>query len=113
MKKRLILYSIPCLLFFSQLAFAQSANGRVSHPDIPQVTRQVEQVNPGDPSSGLHVAEQAIATMRTGSNGVATEQKTVSVVGQDGLTHVVLVDMGKTDKPAAVQVDMSKKPAAK
>ena len=76
-------------------------------------TQQVEQVNPGDPSSGLQVAGQAIDIVQTGSNGVAQEQKTVSVVGPDGMMHVVLVDMGKTDKPAAVQVDMSKKPATK
>ncbi len=76
-------------------------------------TRQVEQVNPGDPSSGLQVTQEAIDIVRTGSNGVAQEQKTVSVVGPDGLMHVVLVDMGKTDKPAAVQVDMSAKPKAK
>ena len=76
-------------------------------------TQQIEQLNPGDPSSGLHVAGQATEIVRTGSNGVAQEQKTVSVVGPDGMMHVVLVDMGKTDKPATVQVDMSKKPAAK
>ncbi|MGB8064274.1 MAG: hypothetical protein WCF26_20470 [Candidatus Sulfotelmatobacter sp.] len=76
-------------------------------------TRQVEQVNPGDPSSGLQVAEQAIDIVGTRSNGVAQEQTTVSTVGPDGLMHVVLVDMGKSDKPVAVQVDMSKKPKAK
>ena len=76
-------------------------------------TRQVEQVNPGDPSSGLHVAEQATDVVRTGSNGVAQQQTMVSVVGWDGQMHVVLVDMGNTNKPAAVQVDMSKKPTAK
>ena len=75
-------------------------------------TQQVEQVNPGDPSSGLHVAGQAIDVVQTGSNGVTQQQKTVSVVGPDGMMHVVLVDMGKTNKPA-VQVDMGKKPAAK
>ncbi len=71
-------------------------------------TRQVEQVNPGDPSSGLQVAEQAIDIVRTGSNGVAQKQMTVSVMGPDGLMHVVLVDMGNSDKPAAVHVDMRK-----
>lgn len=76
-------------------------------------TRQVEQVNPGDPSSGLHVAEQATDIVRPGTNGVAQQQTTISVVGPDGLMHVVFVEMGKTDKPAAVQVDMSKKPTAK
>lgn len=76
-------------------------------------TRQVEQVNPGDPGSGLHVAEEATNVVQTGSNGVAQQQRTVSVVGPDGQMHEVWVEMGKTDKPTAVQVDMSKKPAAK
>lgn len=83
------------------------ADGRQS------TTQQVEQLNPGDPSSGLHVAGQATDIVQTGSNGVAQVQKTVSVVGPDGMMHVVFVDMGKTDKPAPVQVDMSKKPPAK
>lgn len=76
-------------------------------------TQKVEQVDPGDPSSGLHVAEQATDVARPGSNGLTQQQTTVSVVGPDGQMHVVFVEMGKTDKPAAVQVDMSKKPAAK
>jgi len=75
-------------------------------------TRQVQRVNPGDPSSGLQVTGQAIDIVRTGSNGVAQKQTTVSTVGPDGLMHVVLVDMGKSDKPGTVQVDMSK-PKAK
>ena len=76
-------------------------------------TQQVEQVDPGDPSSGVHLAEQATDTVRPGNNGVAQQQTTISVVGPDGQMHAVFVEMGKTDKPAAVQVDMSKKPAAK
>ena len=76
-------------------------------------TRQVEQVDPGDPSSGLHVAEQATRIVQTGTNGVAQENTTISVKGPDGQMHVVFVDMGKSDKPAEVRVDMSKKPAAK
>ena len=76
-------------------------------------TQQVEQVNPGDPSSGLHVAEQATDVVQTGSNGVAQSKTTVSVKGLDGQMHVVFVDMGKTNKPSAVQVDMSKKPTTK
>lgn len=71
-------------------------------------TRQVEQVNPGDPSSGLQVTQQAIDIVRTGSNGAAQKQMTVSVVGPDGQMHVVMVDTGKSDKPGKVQVDMSK-----
>lgn len=75
-------------------------------------TQQVEQVNPGDPSSGLHLAGQATDIVRTGSNGVTQNQMTVSVVGPDGQMHVVSVNTGKSDKPAVVQVDMSK-PKAK
>lgn len=75
-------------------------------------TQQVEQVNPGDPSSGLQVTQQAIDIVRTGSNGGSQNQMTVSVKGLDGQMHVVLVNTGKSDKPAVVQVDMSK-PKAK
>lgn len=70
-------------------------------------TRQVEQVNPGDPGSGLQVTQQAIDIVRTGSNGGTQNQMTVSVMGQDGQMHVVSVNTEKSDKPAVVQVDMS------
>ena len=69
-------------------------------------TRQVEQLNPGDPSSGLQVIQQGTDTMRTGSNGVTQSQMTVSVKGPDGQMHAVLVNTGKSDKP--VVIDMSK-----
>lgn len=75
-------------------------------------TQQIEQVNPGDPSSGLHITQQSIDIVRTGSNGVTQNQMTVSVKGLDGQMHVVLVNTGNSDKPAVVQVDMSK-PKAK
>lgn len=75
-------------------------------------TQQVEQLNPGDPSSGLQVTQHAIDIVRTGGNGVTQNQMTVSVKGPDGQMHTVLVNTGKSDKPAVVQVDMSK-PKAK
>lgn len=69
-------------------------------------TRQVEQLNPGDPSSGLQVIQQGTDIVRTGTNGVTQSQMTVSVKGPDGQMHVVLVNTGKSDKP--VVVDMNK-----
>jgi hypothetical protein len=71
-------------------------------------TRQVEQLNPGDPSSGLQVIQQGTDIVRTGSNGVTQSQMAVSVKGPDGQMHVVSVNTGKSDKPAVVQVDMNK-----
>ncbi len=51
MKKYFWLGPISIFLFLSQPVFAQSANGRVTHTNIPEVTQQVEQVmtvNTGD-----------------------------------------------------------------
>ncbi len=51
MKKYLWLGPISIFLFLSQPVSAQSANGRVTHGNIPEVTQQVEQVitvNTGD-----------------------------------------------------------------
>ena len=51
MKKYSWLGPISIVLFLSQPVFAQSANGRVTHDNIPEVTQQVEQVitvNTGD-----------------------------------------------------------------
>ncbi len=51
MKKYVIFGALGGLLFFSPLVFAQSADGRVSHANIAQVSAQVDQlvkVNPGD-----------------------------------------------------------------
>ncbi len=51
MKKYLIFGAIVTFILFSRLAFAQSANGRVSHENTGQVEQQVEQVihiNTGD-----------------------------------------------------------------
>jgi hypothetical protein len=106
---------VPGLTVGSSLQLVKRENTvqRTSSGGQQNTTRQVEQVNPGDPSSGLQVSEQAIDIVRTGSNGVAQKQMTVSVMGPDGLMHVVLVDTGKSDKPSTVQVDMSKKPSAK
>jgi hypothetical protein len=68
-------------------------------------TRQVQQVNPGDPADGLHTTEQAIDIVRPGSNGAADEQHTILTPDSDGRLNAVWVDMGKTDNPSAVQVD--------
>lgn len=73
--------------------------------------RQVEQPNPGDPSAGLNVTEQAIDIVRPGTSGNANESRTVLTPDSDGRLGQVWVDIGKTSDPAAVQVDT--KPPAK
>jgi len=104
--------SIPGLTSDGSLRLVKREN-TVQHSDAGgqhSATQQVEQLNPGDPSSGLQVSQQSTDLVRTGSNGGTQSQMTVSVKGPDGQMHVVLVNTGKSDKP--VVVDMNK-PKAK
>jgi hypothetical protein len=66
-------------------------------------TRRVEQTNPGDPEAGLHVTQEAIDIVRP-ANGVAQQQSTIVTTDANGNTNAVWVDIGKSDKPAAVKV---------
>jgi hypothetical protein len=68
-------------------------------------TRQIQQVNPADPSDGLHTTEQAIDIVRPGSNGSADERRTILTPDSDGRLDAVWVDLGKTGNPSAIQVD--------
>jgi hypothetical protein len=70
-----------------------------------QTTRRVEQTNPGDPGAGLRLTQEAIDIVRPGANGVALQQSTIVTTDSNGTMNAVLVDMGKSDKPAAVKVD--------
>jgi len=76
-----------------------------------QTTRRVEQANPGDPGSGLRVTQEAIDIVRPGSNGVTQQQSTMVTTDANGHTNEVWVDMGSSNKPAAVKVE--KAPAKK
>ena len=70
-----------------------------------QTTRQVEQPNPGDPGAGVHVTEEAIDIVRPGTNGVAQQKSSIVTSDANGHMNTVWVDMGSSDKPAAVTVD--------
>jgi len=76
-----------------------------------KTTRQVERLNWGDPADGLHVTKEAIDIVRPGENGVAREQHTIVMRDSNDQVGQVWVDLGKTNKPAAVQVDT--RPAVK
>jgi hypothetical protein len=67
--------------------------------------RQVERARPGDPRDSFQVTEETIDIVRPGSSGVAAQTRTVLAPGSDGQLGTVWIDMGKSDKPAAVQVD--------
>jgi hypothetical protein len=70
----------------------------------------VEQINPGDPSAGLQVTIGSTGSTSTGISGTQ-ETRTIEMRGADGLFNVVSVDMTKSDKTPAVQVQIA--PSAK
>ncbi|HLV89155.1 MAG TPA: hypothetical protein VKV39_19385 [Candidatus Sulfotelmatobacter sp.] len=72
-------------------------------------TRKIEQPPPGSPNGELHVTEEAIDIVRPGVNGTATETHTTLTSDADGHLGQVSVDMGKTNNPSAVQVDIAPK----
>lgn len=88
-----------------QLVQRESTVRHSSATGAETTTRQVERPNPGDPSAGLRVTQEAIDIVRPGGNGVAEQKSTILTSDSDGRMNAVWVDMGKSDKPAAVQVD--------
>jgi hypothetical protein len=70
-----------------------------------RTTRQVEQVNPGAPTEGLHMTGQTIEIVQPDSNGVMRQTQTTIGIGSNGSPNAVFVDTGKTDNPAAIKVD--------
>jgi hypothetical protein len=68
-------------------------------------TRRVEQTNPGDPGAGLQATQEAIDIVRPGSNGTAAETSVVRSADSNGQLNTVWIDIGHTNKPAAVKVD--------
>lgn len=70
-----------------------------------QNTRVIERPDPGAISDGLRVTEQAIDIVRPGGTGVAEQKHTILTRDSNGQLGEVWVDVGKTDNPAAIQVD--------
>ncbi len=93
-----------------QLVKRESTIQRTDSNGARSTTRQVESPNPGDPGAGLRVTQQAIDIVRPGTNGVAQQTSTISTIDANGQINSVWVDMGKSDKPAAVKVDTAAAP---
>jgi hypothetical protein len=78
-----------------------------AHPDGEQTSEeQVERRNPGEPGGDLHVTAKTIDIVRPGAGG-ATHSRTIQSLDSNGNLGVVSVDIGKTDKTPAVQVDIA------
>jgi hypothetical protein len=72
-----------------------------------QVTEhQVEQLNPGDPGSGLRVSILVDDTMRPGPSG-AEATHTIRMRDANGSFGVVSVDTTKSDKVPVIQIEQS------
>ncbi|MBZ5705645.1 MAG: hypothetical protein LAN63_09840 [Acidobacteriia bacterium] len=67
--------------------------------------QQVEQRNPGNPGDSPRVTQKVIDIVRPGISGPANEKRTTLSLDSTGSLGVVWVDTGKTDNPAAIQVD--------
>lgn len=73
--------------------------------------QQVERPDPGDPSAGLRLTQQAIDIVRPGSNGVAQQTSTIVTTDANGNTNAVWVDMGKNSQPPpSIKVDTAPAP---
>lgn len=68
-------------------------------------TEQVETANTGNPGDRLHVTQEAIDIVRPDGKGSAQQKSTVVTFGADGQVNTMLVDIGKTSNPAAVNLD--------
>ena len=74
--------------------------------------QQVEQPSPGSVGGSLRVTQEAIDIVRPDTSGNARQSRTILTPDSDGRMGQVWVDTGKTDNPAAIQVD-TKAPAQK
>jgi hypothetical protein len=74
--------------------------------------RQIEQPRPGSVGGSLHVTQEAIDIVRPDAGGNARQSRTILTPDSDGRMGEVWVDTGKSDNPAAIQVD-TKPPAQK
>lgn len=68
---------------------------------------RVEKPDPGSPTEGMRVTSQALEVVVRGGSGDARETRSVQAIDGSGNMGVVWVDMGTSDKPAALQVSVS------
>ena len=69
--------------------------------------KQVEQRNPGQPSEGLRLTQQAIDIVRPGIGGTTRATQTIRSLDSNGSLGVVSVDTRKQDNAPAIQVDIA------
>jgi hypothetical protein len=67
--------------------------------------QQVEERNPGNPGDNPRVTQKVIDIVRPGISGPTNEKRTTLSLDSTASLGVVWVDTGKTDNPAAIQVD--------
>ena len=96
-----------------QLVQRETTLHRTTPAGAQSTVRQTEQPRPGDFSSGLQVTQEAIDIVRPGTNGTTAETHTVLAPDANGHLGQVWVDIGKSDKPPAIQVDTSSTPKKK
>jgi sirohydrochlorin ferrochelatase len=68
--------------------------------------QQVEQINPGEPGAGLQVTIQSTDAQNSSATGTQ-QTRTLQTRGSSGALNVVSVDMTKSDKTPAVQVQVA------
>jgi hypothetical protein len=88
-----------------QMVRRESTTQRTGAGGQLQTTKQVEQMNPGDPGAGLHMTQETIDIVRPGANGVPQQQSTIVTTDANGQVNAVWVDMGNSDQPAAPRVE--------
>jgi sirohydrochlorin ferrochelatase len=74
--------------------------------------QQVEQINPGEPGAGLQVTIQSTDAQNSSATGTQ-QTRTLQTRGSSGALNVVSVDMTKSDKTPAVQVQVAPSPKPK
>jgi hypothetical protein len=78
-----------------------------ANPNGEETTKeQVERPNPGDPGGGLRMTSEAIDIVRPGPDG-AKRTQTIRSLDANGDLGVVSLEIGRTDKAPAVQVDIA------
>ena len=88
-----------------QLVRRESSVERTGAGGERQLIRKVEQPNPGEPGAGVRVTQEAIDIVRPGANGVDRQQSTIVTRDANGNMNAVWVDMGSSNKPAAVKAE--------
>jgi hypothetical protein len=68
-------------------------------------TQQIERLTPGESPKGLRVVQKTVQSTQPDGRGSANQKSTISTANSDGRLGQVWVDVGKTDNPAAIQVD--------